>query len=82
MSSPGGGGVALVLADRRRRVDQHFAATFPRLATARPSALSGSGRAAGALAGQRADLGGGGGLGAGAGRRRALGASVVRPGGR
>jgi hypothetical protein len=79
VSSPGGG-VALVLADRRRRVDQHFAATFPRLATARPSTLSGSGRAAGAQAGQRADLGGGGGLGAG--RRRALGASGVRPGGR
>jgi hypothetical protein len=83
VSSPGGG-VALVLADRRRRVDQHFAATFPRLTTARPSTLSGSGRAAGALAGQRADLGGGGGLatGAAAGRRRALGASGVRPGGR
>jgi Protein of unknown function (DUF2786) len=67
-----GGGVALVLADRRRRVDQHFAIAFPGLATLRPSVLSGSGRAAGALAGQRADLGGGGGLGGG--RRRALGA--------
>jgi hypothetical protein len=67
VSSPGGG-VALVLADRRR------------LATLRPSALSGSGRAAGALAGQRADLGGGGGLGTG--RTRTLGASGVRPGGR
>jgi hypothetical protein len=65
-------GVAVVLADRRRRVDKQFAATYPRLATLRPSALSGSGRAAGALAGQRADLGGGGGLGVG--RRRALGA--------
>ena len=65
------GGVALVLADRRRRVDRQFQATYPRLATLRPSALSGSGRAAGARAGQRADLGGG---GLGAGRRRALGA--------
>jgi hypothetical protein len=65
-------GVALVLADRRRRVDERFGHTFPRLATVRPRALSGSGRAAGALAGQRADLGGGDGLGAR--RRRALGA--------
>jgi hypothetical protein len=66
------GGVALVLADRRRRVDEQFGATYPRLAMLRPRALSGSGRAAGALAGQRADLGGGGGLGVG--ERRALGA--------
>jgi Protein of unknown function (DUF2786) len=69
-----GRGVALVLADRRRHVDQQFATEFPGLATLRPSVLSGSGRGAGALAGQRADLGDGGGLGAGAGRRRALGA--------
>jgi hypothetical protein len=67
-----GRGVALVLADRRRHVDQQFATEFPGLATLRPSVLSGSGRGAGALAGQRADLGGGGGLGVG--RRRALGA--------
>jgi hypothetical protein len=67
-----GGGVALVLADRRRRVAEQFATTFPHLAPLRPSVLSGSGRTAGALAGQRADLGGGGGLGVG--RRRALGA--------
>jgi hypothetical protein len=67
-----GGGVALVLADRRRRVAEQFAATFPHLAPLRPSVLSGSGRTAGALAGQRADLGSGGGLGVG--RRRALGA--------
>jgi hypothetical protein len=67
----GAPGVALVLADRRERVDRAFAAAFPGLATARPSALSGSGRVAGALAGQRADLGGSGGLGGG--RRRALG---------
>jgi uncharacterized protein DUF2786 len=65
-------GVAVVLADRRRRVEEQFASTYPRLATLRPSTLSGSGRAAGALAGQRADLGGGGGLGVGS--QRALGA--------
>ncbi|MHA6615466.1 DUF2786 domain-containing protein [Pseudonocardia sp. DLS-67] len=65
-------GVAVVLADRRRRVEQEFASTYPRLATLRPSMLSGSGRAAGAQAGQRADLGGGGGLRVG--RPRALGA--------
>ncbi|GAA0910036.1 DUF2786 domain-containing protein [Pseudonocardia zijingensis] len=64
-------GVALVLADRRRRVDEEFASTYPRLATLRPSVLSGSGRAAGALAGQRADLGGG---RLATGRRQALGA--------
>ncbi|HYH29486.1 MAG TPA: DUF2786 domain-containing protein, partial [Pseudonocardia sp.] len=62
-------GVALVLADRRERVERAFAAAFPRLGTARRSVLSGSGRAAGALAGRRADLGGPGGLGRG--RRRA-----------
>lgn len=67
-----GPGVAVVLADRRRRVDTHFDATFPRLARLRPSVLTGSGRAAGVLAGQRADLGGSGGLGAGG--ERALGA--------
>jgi hypothetical protein len=66
------GGVAVVLADRRRRVETEFASTYPRLATLRPSVLSGSGRTAGALAGQRADLGGSGGLGVG--RQRALGA--------
>jgi hypothetical protein len=65
-----GGGVALVLADRRERVDREFASAFPRLATARPSMLSGSGRGAGAIAGQHADLGGAGGLGRGL--RRAL----------
>jgi len=72
-AGPGGPpGVALVLADRRQRVEERFAAAYPGLATLRPSALSGSGRAAGALAGQRADLGGSGRLGAG--MRRALGA--------
>jgi Protein of unknown function (DUF2786) len=49
--------VTLVLADRRHRVESAFAAAFPRLAAARSSVLSGSGCAAGALAGERADLG-------------------------
>src|SRR5204863_80118 len=65
-------GVAVVPAARRRRVDWRFQSSSPRLATLRPSVLSGTGRAAGARAGQRADLGHGGGLEAG--RRRALGA--------
>jgi uncharacterized protein DUF2786 len=63
-------GVALVLADRRERVHQAFAREYPRLASARRSVLSGSGHPAGALAGQRADLGGPGALQRG--RRRAL----------
>jgi hypothetical protein len=46
-------GVAVV-----RRVNTEFDSSFPRLARLRPSVLSGSGRAAGAAAGQRADLGG------------------------
>lgn len=49
--------VALVLADRRHRVESAFAAAFPRLASARRSVLSGSGYAAGTVAGERADLG-------------------------
>jgi hypothetical protein len=71
-AAPGTVGVALVLADRRERVDQAFAAAFPHLGTARRRTLSGSGWAAGAEAGERADLGTGGGLDRG--RRRALGA--------
>jgi hypothetical protein len=68
--TPGAGGVALVLADRREHVDRAFAAAFPRLGTARRRLLSGTGHAAGAQAGERADLGRGGGLDRG--RRRAL----------
>jgi hypothetical protein len=49
--------VALVLAGRRQRVESAFAAAFPHLATARRTALTGSGYAAGALAGERAELG-------------------------
>lgn len=63
--------VALALADRRQQVESAFAASFPRLATARGAVLSGSGDAAGALAGRLADLGSG---GIGSGGHRALGA--------
>jgi hypothetical protein len=57
-----GNSVALVLADRRERVDAAFAAAFPHLATARRSVLSGSGFTAGVRAGGHADLGAGAGL--------------------
>lgn len=53
----GGRSVALVLADRRDRVDRAYAEAFGRLGRARRSVLSGSGFPAGARAGQRADLG-------------------------
>ena len=49
---------ALVLADRRREVESTMHAAYPRLTTARPRSLSGSGVADGWAAGQRADLGG------------------------
>jgi Protein of unknown function (DUF2786) len=51
-------GAALVLADRRSRVERAYAEAFPTLGRGRPSMLSGSGFAAGAAAGERADLGG------------------------
>ncbi|MCX6467474.1 MAG: DUF2786 domain-containing protein [Pseudonocardiales bacterium] len=54
----GGPSVALVLADRRQRVDRAYAEAFPRLGAARRSVLSGSGFGAGSRAGARADLGG------------------------
>ena len=57
--SPAGGGgssVALVLADRRQRVDRAYAEAFPRLGAARRAVLSGSGFGAGSAAGARADL--------------------------
>lgn len=50
--------VGLVLADRGAEVEQAMHATYPRLGTARPRQLSGSGMAGGYAAGQRADLGG------------------------
>ena len=48
---------ALVLADRRSRVERAYAEAFPLLGRSRRSLLSGSGFAAGAEAGDRADLG-------------------------
>lgn len=49
---------ALVLADRSLEVDHALHAAYPRLRTARPRLLSGSGARDGWQAGQRADLGG------------------------
>jgi hypothetical protein len=53
-----GPSVALVLADRRARVDRAYAEEFPQIGRARQTRLSGSGYAAGDQAGARADLGG------------------------
>jgi hypothetical protein len=64
----GGRSAALVLADRRQRVDRAYAEAFPRLGAARRSVLSGSGFGAGTRAGARADLGRGGLPGDGRGR--------------
>ena len=47
----------LVLADRDARVRDTVEATYPHLASGRPRSLSGSGRAAGYVAGKKADLG-------------------------
>jgi hypothetical protein len=69
--SPSTGAVALVLADRTDRVARAFAEEFPTLGRARGPALSGSGTAAGAAAGERADLGG---TRIPGGQRRAVGA--------
>jgi hypothetical protein len=52
-------GTALVLADRRGQVERAYAEAFPLLGRSRRSVLSGSGFAAGADAGDRADLGAG-----------------------
>ena len=62
-ASPSGGpsagpSVALVLADRRARVDRAYAEEFPQIGRGRHARLSGSGYAAGTQAGARADLGG------------------------
>lgn len=54
---PSGPSPALVLADRRSRVDEAYAEAFPVLGRARRSTLSGSGYGAGTRAGSRADLG-------------------------
>lgn len=53
-----GRSAGLVLADRSREVAQQVAEAYPRLHTARPRRLSGSGMGEGYAAGQRADLGG------------------------
>jgi hypothetical protein len=53
-----GPSVALVLADRRDRVARRLAEVYPRLGTAAPRRLMGSGAREGYAAGQRADLGG------------------------
>lgn len=53
-----GPSVSLVLADRAALVDDALAQAYPRLRTAPARMLSGSGSAAGAAAGKRADLGG------------------------
>jgi hypothetical protein len=50
--------VALVLADRSTRVDRRIAEVYPRLRSASPRRLAGSGLHQGAAAGRRADLGG------------------------
>ncbi|MEV4540363.1 DUF2786 domain-containing protein [Micromonospora echinaurantiaca] len=54
----GGRSVALVLADRSDRVQRRLAEVYPRLRTAPPRRLAGSGFGSGAAAGRRADLGG------------------------
>jgi hypothetical protein len=53
-----GPSVALVLADRSDRVARRLAEVYPRLGTAAPRRLMGSGGRDGYVAGQRADLGG------------------------
>jgi len=52
-----GASVALVLADRSGRVEEHLTSVYPRLRSARGRQLSGSGGRDGYAAGQRADLG-------------------------
>ncbi|MDN5893741.1 MAG: DUF2786 domain-containing protein [Nocardioides sp.] len=69
-----GRSTGLVLADRSAQVTQRVAETYPRLGTARPRKLSGSGMSDGFDAGQRADLGGAAG-GRFAGNRQSLPAS-------
>ncbi|MEJ3654902.1 DUF2786 domain-containing protein [Actinomycetes bacterium KLBMP 9759] len=52
-----GRSLAVVLADRTSQVERAYSAAFPVLGQARRSTLSGTGFAAGAAAGERADLG-------------------------
>lgn len=53
----GGPSVAVVLADRSALVDHRLTAAYPRLRTASPRRLSGTGYADGREAGRRADIG-------------------------
>lgn len=62
---------ALVLVDRKRQVDEQFAADHPNIRYARKSSSSRAGRTAGTAAANRASLGN---QSVGAGARRALGA--------
>ncbi|MEU5903691.1 DUF2786 domain-containing protein [Micromonospora sp. NPDC047467] len=57
-SEPGTPSVALVLADRSDRVQRRLAEQYPRLRTAPPRRLAGTGFGPGAEAGHRANLGG------------------------
>lgn len=57
-ATDGSPSLALVLADRSDRVEQRLAQAYPRLRTASPRQLRGSGIERGYAAGQRADLGG------------------------
>lgn len=58
VSGSGVPSVALVLADRSDRVQRRLAEQYPRLRTAPPRRLAGTGFDSGAEAGSRADLGG------------------------
>ncbi|MEV7329775.1 DUF2786 domain-containing protein [Micromonospora sp. NPDC093244] len=58
VSGSGTPSVALVLADRSDRVQRRLAEQYPRLRTAPPRRLAGTGFSSGAEAGSRADLGG------------------------
>ncbi|SDY24523.1 Protein of unknown function [Micromonospora pattaloongensis] len=56
--SGAGGSLALVLADRSAHVERRIAEVYPRLRSAGPRRLAGTGMTLGAAAGRRADLGG------------------------
>ncbi|MFI0791809.1 DUF2786 domain-containing protein [Micromonospora rubida] len=58
VADSGGPSVALVLADRSDRVQRRVAEAYPRLRTAAPRRLAGTGFGSGAEAGRSADLGG------------------------
>ncbi|MFI1195999.1 DUF2786 domain-containing protein [Micromonospora sp. NPDC020750] len=58
VADSGGTSVALVLVDRSDRVQRRVAEAYPRLRTAAPRRLAGTGFGSGAAAGRSADLGG------------------------